>query len=41
MIDINTDGRIQLDLFAHVQKHHRLKDYSLNYVFFHFVGDKK
>jgi DNA polymerase delta subunit 1 len=39
--EINIDGRIQLDMYIHMQKDHKLSSYSLNAVSFQFLGDTK
>lgn len=39
--EINTDGRIQLDLLIHMHREHKLTSYRLNNVSYQFLGDQK
>ena len=40
-VEINTDGRIQLDLLIHMHNNHKLTSYGLNNVSYQFLGDQK
>lgn len=40
-VEINTDGRIQLDMLIHMQSDHKLTSYRLNNVSYQFLGDQK
>ena len=40
-VDINTDGRIQLDMLLHIQGSHKLTSYRLNNVSFTFLSEQK
>lgn len=39
--EVNMDGRIQLDMFQHIQKEHKLSHYSLNSVSLTFLKEQK
>jgi DNA polymerase delta subunit 1 len=39
--EINMEGRIQLDMFQHIQKEHKLSHYSLNSVSLTFLKEQK
>ncbi|EGR29193.1 hypothetical protein IMG5_161090 [Ichthyophthirius multifiliis] len=39
--EINFEGRIQLDMFIHMQKEQKLSSYSLNTVSYHFLNEQK
>ena len=39
--EISMDGRIQLDMFQHIQREHKLSHYSLNSVSLTFLKEQK
>lgn len=39
--EIDTDGRIQLDMLMHMHREHKLTSYRLNNVSYQFLGDQK
>lgn len=41
LLNINTPGRIQIDMLAHMMREKKLRSYSLNYVSFYFMGEQK
>lgn len=40
-IEINTEGRIQIDMLSVIKKDHKLRSYKLNNVSKHFIQDEK
>lgn len=40
-VDINLDGRIQLDMMIHMMKEKKLSSYTLNAVSYQFLGEQK
>jgi DNA polymerase delta subunit 1 len=39
--EVTMEGRVQLDMFQHIQKEHKLSQYSLNSVSLHFLKEQK
>ena len=41
LLNINTPGRVQVDMLAHMMREKKLRSYSLNYVCFYFMNEQK
>lgn len=41
LLNINTEGRIQIDMLAHMMREKKLRSYSLNYISYYFLNEQK